>query len=117
MCFKCVLVLCVSSRNPVPSASKSMAFLGAHDLQEASAYYKGIEYFMIHPNYQRWNGGYKHDIALVRLKTKVGNMVKPVKLPSSTDTFGPSSECFITGWGNVDKGGMSKKLQTESSKF
>lgn len=110
-------MLCVSSRDPVPSASESMAFLGAHDLQEASAYYKGIKYFIIHPKYQRWNGGYKNDIALARLQTKVGDMVKPVKLPSSTDTFGPSSECFITGWGNVDKGGMSKKLQTESSKF
>lgn len=93
-------------RDPVPSAYESMAFLGAHDLQEAAAYYRGIKYFIIHPKYQRWNGGYKHDIALARLKNKVSfsAVVKQVNLPSSTDTFGPSSECFITGWGNMDKG-------------
>lgn len=90
-------------RNPPPTAKASMAWLGTHDLQDSSAMYLGIKYFVVNPKYERWNGGCKHDIALVRLKRKVNFMkgVQPVKLPSSSDTFGPSSECFITGWGNT----------------
>lgn len=105
----------VSLRNPVPTAKRSMAWLGTHDLEDKSDAYLGITYFIRHPRYQRWNDGYRHDIALVRLKRKVdfNKNVQPVKLPGSTDTFGPTSECFITGWGNVDRGGTSEQLQID----
>lgn len=92
-----------------------MAWLGTHELEDESPKYVGIEYFIRHPGYQRWNGGYRSDIALVRLKKPVDftEKIKPVKLASSSDTFGPSSECFITGWGNVSRGGTFKKLQID----
>lgn len=92
-----------------------MVWLGTHDLQDKSAAYVGIKHFISHPGYRHWNDGYRHNIALVKLMKNVTftEEVKPVTLPSSTDTFGPSSECFITGWGNVGRGGTSNKLQID----
>lgn len=86
-----------------------MAWFGTHSLEDKSAAYVGISEFVRHRSYQRSNGGYRNDIALVRLKRKIQipQEAKAVELPSSTDTFGPSSECFIMGWGNVDQGGTS----------
>lgn len=94
-------------RNPQPKASRSMVWIGSYNLQDASVRYLGIEFFIPHSRYNRWGSGFKSDIALVKLKKKVrfSREVGPVTLPSSTDTFGPSSECLITGWGNIRKGG------------
>lgn len=109
----------MSFRNPAPLSSRSVASLGTYDLQRESARYMAIQYFITHPEYRGWNGGYRHDVALVRLKKKVvfSELVQPVKLPSSNDTFGPSSECFITGWGFAQEGGTSKhcKQGTQNS--
>lgn len=84
-----------------------MVWLGSYNLVERSVRYLGIEFFIPHLNYGRWGSGFRNDIALVKLKKKVSfsGQVSPATLPSSTDTFGPSSECWITGWGNVQKDG------------
>lgn len=86
-----------------PNAGRSMAWVGSYSLQKASVRYMGIYQAITHPEYQAVGGGYRNDIALVKLKKKLqfSATVAPVKLPSSTDTFGPSSECWITGWGYV----------------
>lgn len=59
------------------------------------------------------NSNYENDIALIKLKKPItfSKDVAPVALPDKDDTFGPSSECWITGWGEVGNGG---KLSTES---
>lgn len=109
------MCVCVPFRDPAPKTRRSMAWLGTHELQEGSLKYVGIKNFVIHREYQRWGDGYKHDIALVRLRTKVSfsEGFRPVQLASKTDSFGPSSECFITGWGNVNKGGAFTERHTE----
>ncbi|KAG7221973.1 hypothetical protein INR49_028256 [Caranx melampygus] len=84
-----------------PDPSRSMAWVGTHSLQKESARYLGIVYVIPHRNYRAVGKGYLNDIALIKLKKKLrfSQSVRPVSLPSVDDTFGPSSECWITGWG------------------
>lgn len=86
-----------------------MVWIGSHNLQKGSARYMGIVYVVPYPEYEVRNGFYKKDLALLKLKKKIDFLkikdASPVSLPSSTDTFGPSSECWITGWGNIQTGG------------
>lgn len=80
--------------------------------------YMEIENLVRHPYYEAVSTGYKNDIALLKLKkdVKVNSHVKIVKLPSVGDTFGPSSECWITGWGQVGNGGtVSTNLYLHTS--
>ncbi|XP_062373689.1 serine protease 27-like [Sardina pilchardus] len=58
---------------------------------------------LIHPGYRNnWSTLY-NDIALVQLETSVvtSDLVMPVALPTRRDVFNTSSECWVTGWGNV----------------
>ncbi|XP_068606455.1 tryptase-2-like [Brachionichthys hirsutus] len=86
--------------------ARSMAWVGTSDLQKASVRYMGILYVVSHPHYKAQGGGYVNDIALVRLKKKLrfSERVGPVGLPSGSDAFGSSSECWITGWGDIGTG-------------
>lgn len=97
---------CVS-RSLNPDWIRSMAWVGTHSLQKGSARYRGIVFAILHPNYRAVGNGYINDIALIKLDKKLAftQSVGPVNLPSVDDTFGPSSECWITGWGNTGNGG------------
>lgn len=111
MCNLCVLALClcVFFRDPRPTERRSMAWFRTHNLEDDSEAYVGIAEFKPHSGYQRLSGVYRDDIALVKLKRKIviPREAQTVELASSTDTFDPSSECFILGWGNVGPGGTS----------
>lgn len=67
----------------------------------------GIKFVMVHPEYREIGSGFVNDIALVKLKKKVTftQYVAPVSLPSVDNTYDSSSECWITGWGNIGNGG------------
>ncbi|KAE8283564.1 Tryptase alpha/beta-1 [Larimichthys crocea] len=86
-----------------PNWRRSFVSVGSHSLTKASARYMGIDTVMTHREYQAQSGGYVNDIALVKLKKKLtfSPDVASVTLPSIDDTFGSSSECWITGWGNI----------------
>ncbi|XP_026181590.1 tryptase-like [Mastacembelus armatus] len=86
-----------------PNYRRSMAWVGSHSLQKASARYMGIYPAIRHPRYQSLGGRYINDIALVKLKKNIqfSNHVRPVSLPSVDDSFDSSSECWITGWGYI----------------
>ncbi|XP_034750383.1 tryptase-2-like [Etheostoma cragini] len=81
-----------------------MAWVNVHTLRTDRASYMGLITALVHPKYQANN--YAHDIALIKLEKKVDlkKMAAKVKLPSAADNFGPSSECWITGWGDVKIG-------------
>ncbi|XP_034567165.1 tryptase-2-like [Notolabrus celidotus] len=93
-------------RDPKPRADRSMAWIGAHDLHKESERYMAIVFHMSHPGYQAVGGGFVSDLALVKLQKKIGfsGLAGPVGLPSDGDTFDSSSECWITGWGNIRPG-------------
>ncbi|KAM6905398.1 tryptase-2-like [Xenentodon cancila] len=82
------------------------AWVGSHDLQKGSERYMEIENLVRHPDYKNLSNSFENDIALVKLKKEVkfSSHVKTVNLPSITDTFDSSSECWITGWGQVGNG-------------
>uniref|UniRef100_UPI0037E81272 tryptase-2-like n=1 Tax=Semicossyphus pulcher TaxID=241346 RepID=UPI0037E81272 len=93
-------------RNPKPVLTRSMVWVGSHDLQKGAARYMAVLFAMPHPGYRAVGGGYVNDLALVKLKKKIAftQQVDKVSLPSVHDTFDSSSECWITGWGNVGNG-------------
>lgn len=106
--------LCICfARKLKPNYRRSMVWVGSHKLQKGSARYMAIYSAVLHPQYQAVGNGYVNDIALIKLTKKLtfSDDVRPVSLPSVDDTFGSSSECWITGWGNVEKDG---KLYTYS---
>nr|XP_046272464.1 tryptase-2-like [Scatophagus argus] len=86
--------------------SRSMVWVGSHNLRKASACYRGIIYVIPHPEYRALGSGYVNDIALIKLKKKItfSKDVAPVSLSSVKDTFTSSSECWITGWGDIKTG-------------
>ncbi|XP_010749357.3 tryptase-2 isoform X2 [Larimichthys crocea] len=90
-------------RQAEPNWRRSFVSVGSHSLTKASARYMEIDTVMNHREYRAQSGGYVNDIALVKLKKKLSFSpdVAPVTLPSIDDTFGSSSECWITGWGNI----------------
>ncbi|XP_070837890.1 tryptase-2-like [Chaetodon trifascialis] len=94
------------NKQPAPNLARSMVWVGSHSLQRASARYMGITFVISHPNYRALSSGYENDIALVKLKKKIkfSELVSPVSLASVDDTFSSSSECWITGWGNIGTG-------------
>lgn len=87
-----------------PLENFSFARLGTHALKGPSEVYCGISHFIPHPKYNA--DEYQNDIALLKLDKKVSFslLVSPVALPAGEDSFSPSSECWVTGWGNIDEG-------------
>ncbi|KAM6914277.1 tryptase-2-like [Lycodopsis pacificus] len=91
---------------PKPNPYRSMVWVGSHELLKPSEDYMGVEYFMNHPKYRALSSGrYVNDLAMVRLKNPVtmSNKVKAVSLPSTDATFDSSSQCWITGWGEIKR--------------
>lgn len=80
-----------------------MITVGSYNLLERSARYMGISTVMRHPKYRALSSGFINDIALVKLKKTLTftKAVASVSLPTADDNFGPSSECWIAGWGNI----------------
>lgn len=97
--------VCVARRRE-PKSSRSMVWVGSHNLENGAVRYMGILHVISHKEYKAMSNGYENDIALIQLKKKLSfsQNVSPVKLPSVDDTFDSSSECWITGWGNVGNG-------------
>lgn len=100
------MCVCVG-RQAEPNWRRSFVSVGSHSLTKASARYMEIDTVMNHREYRAQSGGYVNDIALVKLKKKLSFSpdVASVTLPSIDDTFGSSSECWITGWGNIGTNG------------
>ncbi|XP_044513045.1 tryptase beta-2-like isoform X1 [Gracilinanus agilis] len=77
-------------------------------LREQHLYYKDkllpLAEIIVPPRYTFANKGW--DIALLKLKTPVelSSHVKLISLPNATETFPLDSECWVTGWGNLDSG-------------
>uniref|UniRef100_A0A3Q0S318 Peptidase S1 domain-containing protein n=1 Tax=Amphilophus citrinellus TaxID=61819 RepID=A0A3Q0S318_AMPCI len=87
-----------------PSHHRSFVVVGARDLHKGAERYMQVTHFVPHPDYKALgNGVYINDIALIKLKKTIdfSKDVNKVSLPSDNDAFGPSSECWITGWGYV----------------
>ncbi|XP_075938741.1 tryptase-2-like [Anarhichas minor] len=92
--------------NPKPDRERSMIWVGSRRLQKAYDGFMGVEFFMNHPNYSALSsGGYVNDLALVKLKHPVTmtNKVKAVSLPRTDAPFSSSSQCWITGWGEIKR--------------
>lgn len=102
-------------RQPPPNVRRSMVWIGSYSLQKASVRYMAVLNFVIHPEYKVTSTGYENDLALVKLKKKItfSKEVAPVRLPNPTDTFSPSANCWIAGWGNVGTDGTSSAFTTK----
>uniref|UniRef100_A0A3Q1I6V1 Peptidase S1 domain-containing protein n=1 Tax=Anabas testudineus TaxID=64144 RepID=A0A3Q1I6V1_ANATE len=87
-----------------PNLRRSMVWAGTRELQTGFPQFKGIYAVLKHSEYRNLGNRYINDVALVKLKTplKLSDDVKAVTLPSNSDNFSPSSECWIIGWGNTD---------------
>ncbi|KAM4531816.1 tryptase-2-like [Odontesthes bonariensis] len=88
-----------------PNERRSGAWAGSHELQKASVDYMSITHVIRHPEYRALSSRYENDIALIKLKrkAKTSPLVAAVSLPSADATFDSSSECWITGWGQIGK--------------
>ncbi|XP_063327225.1 tryptase-2-like [Pelmatolapia mariae] len=94
---------------------RSFVAIGAYQLQKKSERYMHIGNIVPYVPYRDLgNGNYKNDIALIKLKKPIAfsKDVAQVPLPDKDDTFGPSSECWITGWGEVGNGVPLKAPET-----
>ncbi|XP_026214606.1 tryptase-2-like [Anabas testudineus] len=91
-------------KNLNPNYRRSMVWAGSNVLQKGFHQYMGIRTVVMHSQYGKQGNSYVNDIALVQLtkSLKLSDDVKVVKLPSNSDIFSPSSECWIIGWGNTD---------------
>uniref|UniRef100_A0A1A8JU27 Peptidase S1 domain-containing protein n=1 Tax=Nothobranchius kuhntae TaxID=321403 RepID=A0A1A8JU27_NOTKU len=80
-------------------------WIGTHKLREPSARYMHVRTIIRHPEYRAQGYGYINDISLIQLKKRISfsKLVSKVNLPGADDTFTSSSECWITGWGDIRK--------------
>uniref|UniRef100_A0A667YJA9 Peptidase S1 domain-containing protein n=1 Tax=Myripristis murdjan TaxID=586833 RepID=A0A667YJA9_9TELE len=95
---------CVDQRSNI-LMRKSMIWLGSHKLRGPSKFFRGISRVVIHPYYRVQASGYLNDIAMLKMSKKVTFSAKVANVSLSTveDTFDSSSECWLTGWGNIGK--------------
>lgn len=65
-----------------------------------------VSKIIIHPNYYKPLKG--ANIALLKLSepVKMSSSVRTVSLPPASETFPSGTFCLVTGWGNIDNGGM-----------
>uniref|UniRef100_A0A8B9D187 Ovochymase-1 n=1 Tax=Anser cygnoides TaxID=8845 RepID=A0A8B9D187_ANSCY len=86
---------------------------GDHDraLRESTEQVRQVKTIVVHPHFDVVN--YDSDIALVQLDIPLeyNTAVRPVCLPNSTETLSSSSLCTASGWGIIEEGGRSKRLQ------
>lgn len=79
-------------------------------LREQHLYYQDqllpVNRIIVHPNYYSVEGG--ADIALLELEdpVNVSSHVQPISLPPAMETFPSGTSCWVTGWGDIDNGGM-----------
>jgi len=77
-------------------------------LREQHLYYQDqllpISRIIPHPNDCSVKDG--AGVALLELDKlgKISGHVQPVTLPPESETFPPGTQCWVTGWGNVDNG-------------
>lgn len=78
-------------------------------LREQHLYYEDkllhLENIIIFPNYTAAARG--GDVALLKLKNPVelSSHIKLISLPTAKETFPLDSECWVTGWGDLNSGG------------
>ena len=81
--------------------------LGAHDIKsqrQGSPKMYSIASIKTHPGWvEDGNQGFPNDIAVIKLTSTIArnNYVTPVALPSSSENFESSGDCWITGWGTL----------------
>lgn len=65
-----------------------------------------VSQIITHPDFYIVQDG--ADIALLKLTNPVNisDYVHPVPLPPASETFPSGTLCWVTGWGNIDNGGM-----------
>ncbi|XP_043831991.1 tryptase-2-like [Dromiciops gliroides] len=77
-------------------------------LREQHLYYKDkllpLTKIIVHSKYTFINRGW--DIALLKLKNPVelSSHIELIRLPNATETFPLDSECWVTGWGDLNNG-------------
>uniref|UniRef100_A0A6Q2XM02 Peptidase S1 domain-containing protein n=1 Tax=Esox lucius TaxID=8010 RepID=A0A6Q2XM02_ESOLU len=80
----------------------SYVYLGVRSvkfLKEQQKFNRTMSHIVFHPNFEHFD----NDIALIKLNppVKFEDRVAPIDLPEPKDVFNETSECWVTGWGNV----------------
>ncbi|XP_041828399.1 tryptase-2-like isoform X2 [Melanotaenia boesemani] len=85
---------------------QSFVAVGKHDLQKGWGGYKDIKTFVLHPSYNGVSNSHDYDLALINLKRKLNfnPNVSAISLPKASDIFNETSDCWITGWGQIGNG-------------
>ncbi|KAG8594388.1 hypothetical protein GDO81_001181, partial [Engystomops pustulosus] len=88
------------------SLDKYNVLLGALRLLDlnSNAVFYSLERIIYHSKYTGVTSG--GDIAVIKLSSPVTytKYIKPICLPSTSVTFPPGMECWVTGWGNIYTG-------------
>lgn len=94
--------------SPLSRNIKDPAFLRVQ-LREQHLYYQDnllpINRIIPHPKFYGIQEGF--DIALLELQdpVNISCKVQLITLPPASETFPPGTQCWVTGWGDVDNGG------------
>lgn len=81
-------------------------------LREQHLYYHDkllpVSRILPHPNYYTAQSG--ADIALLELEdpVNISSHVQLVTLPPASETFPVGTQCWVTGWGNLENGGKHR---------
>nr|XP_046254497.1 transmembrane protease serine 6-like [Scatophagus argus] len=93
--------------NNMLEAADWLAVVGTVSIADSSQgrRYRALQ-ILYHPRFNRYNNDY--DVALLRTVTDMDMKggVRPVCLPSPSESFPPGATCWITGWGYIHEGGF-----------
>ncbi|KAJ7990034.1 hypothetical protein DPEC_G00310670 [Dallia pectoralis] len=90
-------------------AEQSYVHLGVHsmlELNDPDVVVRTMSNIVVHPEYESLSWGVLNDIALVKLNHSacLSHLIMPVQLPGPEDIWNHESECWLTGWGDIDIG-------------
>ncbi|XP_047426758.1 tryptase-2-like [Mugil cephalus] len=95
-------------KDPKPDMRRTGVWIGSYQLKKGAERFRNLVYPVYPPDqrYVNTGNGYKHDIVLLKLTKKVeySDNITPIRLPANDGPIDRSSDCWITGWGEIGNG-------------
>ncbi|KAM7127260.1 LOW QUALITY PROTEIN: ovochymase-1 [Ciconia maguari] len=91
--------------------------VGDHDraLRESTEQVRQLKTIAVHPHSDMLS--YDSDIAVVQLDVPLEyRLLRPVRLPNSTETLSSSSLCTVSGWGIIEEAAGSRARQLQQTR-
>ncbi|CDW55589.1 Serine protease, partial [Trichuris trichiura] len=94
------------------NASEITVYLGAHDVQMLGKHVQvaAVSTIVLGTFHKYWR---KEDIAILKLDRQVAynHFIQGICLPSENETLSEGTACVVTGWGDIELGMPSNRLQ------